>query len=141
MDSRVAKAAKLLWAAPCSLVGLAFATIGLLVGGRAIRSANAVEVTLGEDEAARPLLARLLPFRAIVLGHVIIAVGREELEELRAHELVHVQQYERWGIAFFPAYAASSVWQLLNGRHAYWDNYFEVQARSLSAGPRADRRP
>jgi hypothetical protein len=124
--------AKLVWAAPCSLIGLVLATVVLLLGGSAKRASGTIEVTLRHSEAARPLLARLLPFRAIALGHVIIAVGRQELEQLRAHELVHVQQYERWGIAFFIAYAASSVWQLLHGRSAYWDNPFEVQARLLS---------
>ena len=124
--------AKLVWAAPCSLIGLALATVVLLLGGSARRASGTLEVTLRRNEAASPLLARLLPFRAIALGHVIIAVGRQELEQLRAHELVHVQQYERWGIAFFVAYAASSVWQLLRGRSAYWDNPFEVQARLLS---------
>jgi hypothetical protein len=63
---------------------------------------------------------------------VIIAVSRQELVQLRAHERIHVQQYERWGIFFFIAYPASSVWQLLNGRHVYWDNCFEVEARLLS---------
>ena len=74
-----------------------------------------------------------MPFRAIALGHVVIAVGRIELDAMRAHEQVHVRQCERWGIAFFPAYAASSLWQLLRGRNAYWDNHFEVEARRLSA--------
>ena len=130
--SIVGRIVKLVWAAPCSLVGLALATAALLLGGSAKRTSGALEVTLRHSEAASPLLARLLPFRAIALGHVIIAVGRQELEQMRAHELVHVQQYERWGIAFFAAYAASSVWQPLHGRSAYWNNHFEVQARLLS---------
>jgi len=124
--------AKLIWAAPCSFIGLALATVVLLLGGSARRASGTLEVTLRHNEAASPLLTRLLPFRAIALGHVIIAVGRQELGQLRAHELVHVQQYERWGIAFFVAYAASGVWQLLHGRSAYWNNHFEVQARLLS---------
>jgi hypothetical protein len=107
------------------------AAVALLLGGSATQASGTLEVTLRHSEAASPVLARLLPFRAIALGHVIIAVG-QELEQLRAHELVHVQQYERWGIAFFVAYAASSVWQLLHGRSAYWNNHFEVQARLLS---------
>jgi len=103
-----------------------------LFGGSAKRAFGTLEVTLRHSEAASPFISRLLPFRAIALGHVIIAVGQQELEQLRAHELVHVQQYERWGIAFFVAYAASSIWQLLHGRSVYWDNHFEVQARLLS---------
>ena len=114
--------------------------IVLLLGGKASRASGVLEVTLSESEASSPAFTSHLPFRAIALGHVIIAVGRQELGQLRAHELIHVQQYERWGIAFFVAYAASSVWQLLNGRSAYWDNQFEVQARVLSAQTKQEER-
>jgi hypothetical protein len=61
-------------------------------------------------------IARRLPFRGIVFGHVILAVTRKELQGIRAHERVHVDQYERWGPLFFFAYGASSLWQLLHGR-------------------------
>jgi hypothetical protein len=88
-----------------------------------------LEVALPEGEASRRL-----PFRAITFGHVVIAATPAALEGSRAHERVHVEQYERWGILFFPAYAASSLWQLLRRRRAYWDNYFEVQARRRSKG-------
>ena len=74
----------------------------------------------------------MLPYRAITFGHVIVAVTETELGRCREHERVHVRQYAHWG-PFFPlAYAATSAWQLLNGRRAYWDNYFEVQARKDS---------
>lgn len=121
--------------APCSLVGLAAAAIVVLLGGSGRRALGILEVTLGQSEAACPSFARLLPFRAIALGHVVISLGRLELEQLRVHELVHVRQYERWGVLFFVAYAASGLWQLLHGRSAYWDNHFEVQARLLSGEP------
>ena len=140
MTSGVGKVVKLLWAAPCSLVGVLVAAIAVLLGGRAVRASGVLEVTLSECEASSPAFASHLRFRAIALGHVIVAVSRQELEQLRAHELIHVRQYERWGIAFFVAYAASSVWQLLNGRSAYWDNRFEVQARVLSAQGQQEER-
>lgn len=123
----------LLWAAPCSVVGMVLAAIALLAGGRARWSSGALEVTYRESEAQCGRLARKLPFRGIVFGHVILAVTRDELLRIGPHERVHVQQYERWGPLFFLAYGASSLWQLLRGRSAYWDNYFEVQARALSA--------
>ena len=74
----------------------------------------------------------MLPYRAITLGHVIIAVTWVELGRYREHERVHVRQYARWGPFFPVAYVSTGVWQLLNGRRAYWDNYFEVQARKDS---------
>ncbi|HEY8102435.1 MAG TPA: signal peptide prediction [Burkholderiaceae bacterium] len=129
---RITQIAKLLWASPCSLVGLIFGAIVLLCGGSVGRSSGTLEITFRTSQAPGRTLARWLPFRAITLGHVIIAITRQELDLLRAHERVHVHQYERWGIFFFVAYAASSAWQLISGRNAYWDNYFEVEARLRS---------
>ncbi len=104
----------------------------ILLGGRAGGQGDALEVTFRKRASQCGALARSLPFRGITFGHVIIAVTEEEMERLRAHERVHVRQYERWGILFFPAYLASSLWQFMRGRRAYWDNYFEVQARDES---------
>lgn len=123
----------LLWASPCSAIGVALACIPLLAGGQARWTSGALEVTYRENDESCGRLVRKLPFRGIVFGHVILAVTRSELVRIGPHERVHVQQYERWGPLFFFAYAASSVWQLLRGRGAYWDNHFEVQARALSA--------
>jgi hypothetical protein len=130
---RLARIANILWVSPCSLVGIACAIVVVLAGGRIRRSIGILEVTFRETYAPHNPPARWLPFRAITLGHVIIALTAPELERLRAHERVHVRQYERWGIVFFVAYATSSAWQLLRGRSPYWDNCFEVEARSRSA--------
>jgi hypothetical protein len=113
------------------VVGLAVAAIPLSLGGRARVSAGVLEVTYRErpDDCGR--LASKLAFRAIVFGHVILAVTREELQRIGPHERVHVGQYERWGPLFFLAYGMSSLWQLLRGRSPYWHNHFEVQARKL----------
>ncbi|MGZ3159367.1 MAG: signal peptide prediction [Burkholderiaceae bacterium] len=126
---RLAQIAKYVWASPCSLVGVIFACMVILFGGRISRSSGTLEVAYREYQPLANTPARRLPFRAITFGHVIIAITRQELELLRAHERIHVQQYEHWGIAFFAAYAGSSIWQLLMGRNAYWDNWFEVEAR------------
>ena len=133
--------AKLTWAAPCSLVGLLFAAVVLLFGGRARRNAGTLEVCLRRSMPTDGWLLRSLPFRAITLGHVIVAATPQEMERLRAHELAHVRQYERWGPLFFAAYAASSVWQLLRGRRAYWDNHFEIEARERSCDRERPLRP
>lgn len=135
---RIIQIAKLIWASPCSLVGLVFATIVMLCGGAVARSSNTLEITFRASQAPGRALVRWLPFRAITLGHVIIAITRQELDQLRAHERVHVQQYERWGLFFFVAYTVSSVWQLLRGRSMYWDNCFEVEARLLSLQPKKE---
>ena len=121
--------AKLLWAAPCSAVGVLLAAIPLALGGKAAWRRGALEVTYRQGEAGCGKLARALPFRGIVFGHVILAITEEELLRIGPHERVHVQQYERWGPIFFLAYGLSSLWQLLRGRSPYWDNHFEIQAR------------
>ena len=126
--------AQLAWAAPCSAVGLLGALLPLALGGRARWVGGALEVTWRDTLADCGPRARRMPFRGIVFGHVILAVTREELERIGPHERVHVAQYARWGLLFFLAYPASSLWQLLRGRRPYWDNGFEVQARERSAG-------
>jgi hypothetical protein len=126
------KILKLLWALPYSMIGLTFAAILLLAGGKARWSAGALEVCFRQSSAQCSKRTRELSFRGIVFGHVILAVTAEELQMIGAHERIHVQQYERWGPLFFIAYGLSSLWQLLHGRSPYWDNHFEIQARTLS---------
>jgi len=81
--------------------------------------------------ALRPLLTRAVPgfpIAAITLGHVVLASSPGALAETRAHERVHVRQYERWG-PFFPLlYLASSAAALARGREAHGGNVFERQA-------------
>jgi hypothetical protein len=122
---------RLLWALPCSALGLLFALVPLCMGGRARWSRGALEVTYRQRVAECGARARSLPFRAIVFGHVILSVSAEELQRLGPHERVHVAQYERWGPVFLVAYPAASLWQWLRGRDPYRDNVFEVQARRL----------
>lgn len=82
------------------------------------------------------LIARLPPrfgFCAITLGHVVLGVDEHTLDEVRAHERVHVRQYERWGPLFVPAYLLSSLEQLWRGRRPYMDNFFEREAYAHGA--------
>ena len=127
-------AACLLWAAPNSLLGLSLGLVWWLAGARANRMDGVLELVLPNAPApARPGRWRL-PFAAITLGHVVLAVDAHEMARCRAHERVHVAQYERWGPLFLPAYLGSSLWQWLRGRDAYWDNRFEVEARRADGG-------
>jgi hypothetical protein len=78
-----------------------------------------------------PLLGRAVPgfpIAAITLGHVVLASGARELAETRAHERVHVRQYETWGPIFPLLYLASSAAALLRGRGVHAENVFERQA-------------
>lgn len=119
-----------LWAGLNTMVGL---TAGLLIvsfGGR-------TRVVSGVAEFYGGRLVRLAGnrFAALTLGHVILGRSAADLDALRSHERIHVRQYERWGPFFLPAYAASSLWQVLRGRCAYRDNFFEREAFDRSFEP------
>src|SRR5262245_14392237 len=112
----------MLWAGPWSLLGLALGTAALLTGGSVRRVGRVLEFHGG-------VLSRLLrrvPIAggaaAMTLGHCVIARTEEDLNWTRRHELVHVAQYERWGLFFVPAYLACSVWLWLRGFDSYLDN-------------------
>ena len=128
----VRQALKLSWAAPCSLVGLAIGIALLAFGAHARIVRGAVEIALKPSAHHCGRYTRAMRYRAITLGHVILGVTADDLQASRDHEHVHVAQYERWGVFFFLAYPLASLWQLLRGRDAYWDNPFEVEARKLS---------
>ena len=121
-----------LWALPLTLVGIAFAIAGLLTGGRMAFVAGAIEAHGG---IIRRLLAHV-PIGggagALTLGHVVLGTNAKQLEVSRFHERVHVMQYERWGLAFPVAYAASSLSAILHGRNAYHGNRFEQEANRLA---------
>jgi hypothetical protein len=117
------------WAFPATLIGLVLAMLVVTTGGH-------VRVVDGVVEAADGALARWLRLRArfcaITFGHVVLALDRDTHRRCRAHERVHVRQYERWGALFFVAYGVSSLWQRLRGRDAYRDNRFEREARRIA---------
>lgn len=117
------------WPAPCTALGLCLAAPAFLFGARASIADGVIEVALCPRRSSRRL-RRLLPFSAITFGHLVIAIGQEDLLGLRLHEHEHVRQYQQWGPLFFLAYPAASLWQLLRGHRPYLDNWFEVRARA-----------
>jgi hypothetical protein len=89
---------------------------------------SVIEVGGGRLRHLMQLVPACARFTAITFGHIIIGLDHPLLRHLRAHELIHVQQYERWGVLFFPLYVTSSLVQLVRGRHPYLDNFFEREA-------------
>ena len=120
-----------LWAGPATLLGLVVA-FALIRRGR-------VACVDGVVEAHGPLLERALatltPLAqgadALTLGHVVLGRNARALEVTRTHERVHVRQYESWGAFFLPAYFLAGAWALATGRHPYFDNRFELEARQV----------
>jgi hypothetical protein len=135
----MASAARLLaylWAAPYTVLGLALGACAVPFGATARRHHGVVEIYGGRVGQALARLPEPLRFSAMTLGHVILAVDRSALAQLRLHEHVHVRQYERWGPLFLPAYLLSSLVQLLRGRNPYRENHFERQAYAVVAAKR-----
>lgn len=130
----------IIWASPCTAVGLLIGLIAVVSGGGARRMTG----FLGFCGGCLPAVLGRLPFvrgaSALTLGHVVLAQTRGGLERTSGHELVHVRQYERWGVFFVPAYLLCGLVLLLRGRNPYLDNPFEVEARTESerALPRCD---
>jgi hypothetical protein len=119
---------KYAWAAPYTLLGLVVGLLGLLLRASWRTERGTLEFFGGGLGWIIARVPQPFAFSAMTLGHVIIAVDKATMRELRAHERVHVRQYERWGPMFLPAYLLSSLVQLLRGRHPYRENHFELQA-------------
>jgi hypothetical protein len=114
-----------LWAAPATMLGLVIALLALLSGGRVGCRGLIVEAYGG-------LPGKLLRGNrfwrggaAMTLGHVILARDRACLESSRAHERVHVRQYERWGVFLIPVYVAVACSLRWRGFDPYLDHPFE----------------
>lgn len=131
-STRLRRALDIVWASPCSFVGVLLGLAVLALRGSVRRVGPTLEVALRGDERDVPAWAHKLPFAAITFGHVIVGRSHDALAALRAHERVHVRQYERLGAFFFIAYPASSLLALSRGRCPYRDNRFEREAFGLS---------
>ncbi|HEY4228595.1 MAG TPA: hypothetical protein VGO79_00415 [Thermoanaerobaculia bacterium] len=133
--SRAARrAAAYVWAAPVSLAAVPAALLGAATGGRMRLHRGVLEASGG---VLRPILGRAVPgfaISAITFGHVVLGTGADALEQTRAHERVHVRQYERWGALFLPLYLGASLLALARGRSVYGGNAFERQAERESLG-------
>lgn len=124
MPIPIRQSLRYLWASPCTAVGLLLAGAICMRGGTARRVQGVLEVAFRESPYPSSL-----PFNAITLGHVVLGTDRKTLAAVRAHEQVHVRQYERWGVFFFLAYPSASLYLWLRGRRPYWENPFEIEAR------------
>ncbi|MGI8940560.1 MAG: hypothetical protein ACR2H7_01505 [Actinomycetota bacterium] len=113
---------KVAWASPGSIAGLLLAPF--------FRRRSVVRGVMLCEGATWP---RRLGFRhrAMTLGHVVVCV--DDIDEgCWSHELVHVDQWERWGPAFPPAYLTATLAALVRRKNFYRDNHFEIEARRLA---------
>lgn len=122
------KLLRYLWPSPYSLIGLCWGGLAVLLGDRArIRDG-----TIGFHGRFIRLLLNCTPLgrktAALTIGHVIFARNHDLLEFTHPHEMVHVRQFERWGIAMAPAYLIASARVWFRGGDPYRENPFEVEA-------------
>ncbi len=115
------------WAAPVTLLGLLAGLMAYALGASVKRRDGVIEIA---GNTRTPLLRKLSRhFEAITLGHVILGRNHGTLKCWRSHEQVHVRQYERWGVLLPVLYLLASVRAWATGKHFYWDNVFEIEAR------------
>lgn len=129
----------MVWASPYSLLGLAIGATSLAAGGTARVRGRTVEFS---GRLISWMFSRLPTGEftlAMTLGHTILGKTEAALDIAREHELVHVEQYERWGLFMGPAYLLSSLYLWCTGRRPYDDNPFEREAYGRS-GELRDRR-
>ncbi|MEJ7138000.1 signal peptide prediction [Amphibiibacter pelophylacis] len=124
---------RILWPLPCSAVGLVLGLPLLALGGSVRRVGPTLEIALRARQYELPRWVHRLRFGGITFGHVILGQSHELLAVLRAHERVHVRQYERLGIFFFVAYPLASLVSWWRGQGAHAGNRFERQAVAQSA--------
>ena len=121
------KVIQYVWVFPVTFFGLVAAGLTALTGG-------SVKVVSGTIEAGGGFAERLIEVllrrkvSCMTVGHVILGLDPENLARARAHERIHVTQYEKWGAFFVPLYIASSLWAWSQGKHRYRDNVFEREA-------------
>lgn len=120
------------WASPATVVGLMLSLLALAAGARPRVVEGVLEIAGGRVEHFAARLPGGWRFCAITLGHVVICTDEPTAATVRAHEQVHVRQYERWGPLFFPLYLGSSLAQYVRGRDPYLDNRFEREARTIA---------
>jgi hypothetical protein len=123
-----------LWAGPYTLVGLAIGAVGICTGSRVRVRGRVLEFYEG---GIKWLIQRLPDGQfvlAFTLGHTVFGQTGAALDTSRAHELVHVRQFETWGPFLGPAYMLCSLYLWFAGRRPYRDNPFEREAYDLDGG-------
>jgi hypothetical protein len=116
------------WALPWTLLGAIVGIFSLLGGGHMQCHGRVLEFFGTGPTWVLKTFPLVTGAGAVTLGHVVLARDLFTLEATRAHERIHVRQYERWGPLFVPAYFACWIYLMCRGRNPYFDNPFEREA-------------
>jgi len=126
---RLLRLAGYVWAFPVTAAGLCLTLLTALSGGRVQARDGTVEAFGG---LARWLLRGNRFWKggaAMAVGHVILARDLACLERSRAHERMHVRQFERWGVLLPVVYLSVIWWLKWRGYDPYFDHPFEQEAK------------
>lgn len=126
---------RILWAGPYTIVGLVLGIVGLCTGGSAQRRGPTIEFYGGAVQWLILQLPDGQRILAFTLGHTVLGQTAASLDVARAHEWVHVRQFERWGPLMGPAYVFASLYQWIVGGRPYRDNCFEREAYGTEGEP------
>ena len=123
-----------IWVGPITLLFLPLIPMARLTRGKVNVHTGVIEIC---DGWLGRQLARGLPLfgavNAFTVGHIVVGISARHLATSRCHERVHVAQFEKWGCVFPLIYGLGSVYALMQGKHAYWDNPYECEARAKAA--------
>lgn len=125
--------ARYLWVAPWTAIGLLAALLARATGGTVSWRNGIIESAGGLWRWVLPRIGPGAGIAAITIGHTVLAETETGLHRTRAHERVHVAQFERWGPVFPLVYLAASFAAWWQGGHYYHDNFFEREARRLTS--------
>lgn len=112
------------WAFPVTLLGLSFAMLAVVTGGVLEAWGGAVAAFLRGSRFHRG-------GAAMTLGHVVLARDLNCLEQSRSHEMMHVRQFERWGLLLLPVYWCVACWLWCRGYHPYLDHPLEPPVKNI----------
>lgn len=123
-----------LWVGPITLLALPLVLVAWITGGGARLHTGVIEIWGGwvgrSLQRGIPLFGAV---NAITCGHLVAGVSERHLRQSRAHERVHVAQFERWGPLFPLVYLWAGWRAQRRGGDYYWDNPYEVEARTQAA--------
>jgi len=118
-----------LWALPATSLGLFVGLGGLVTGSKFQVRKGVLEICGGFADTVLDMgIPGIGEMPAMTLGHVIIARDKRLLRRWRAHERVHVEQFERLGPFLIPILFGWAIWLSLTGRDPYYDNPIELEA-------------
>lgn len=117
-----------IWASPVTVCNVIFS---LACGAKIVSSAGGVIELLASSNGPQANFFRTHRFAAYTCGTSIVYRDRVLMAKprLRRHEMRHILQFQIFGVSMVILYPLASLIQRIRGKHAYSDNFFELDAK------------